>query len=218
MFVGTSYAWFTDQVESGYNRIQTGNLEVVLEYCTVESGSAVSEDVLSKADWKEVSNTTKLFTKDVWSPGDSEVVYLRIRNTGELDLKYQLGLNVKEDKANIQLSDYIQIMESEDLQDGQIVFGNEAQTDENDTQVSNDDTQTTNSETTTKNVKLKADKLSQKQTSEIVAITVSMPNTTSEEIVDSDISTIKLGVTLSATQVKSETESSSDAKTTAKQE
>ena len=101
MFVGSTFAWFTDSVTSANNIIQSGNLDVELEYYT---GS----------DWKTVNGATDLFSKELWEPGHAEVVYLKLSNLGSLALKYQLGINVVSEKggtnvadAAFNLSDYI---------------------------------------------------------------------------------------------------------------
>ena len=81
MLMGTTFAWFTDNVTSGRNTIQSGNLDVELEYY---NGTA----------WKSVEAATDLFENELWEPGHTEVVYLRLSNLGSLALKYQLGINV----------------------------------------------------------------------------------------------------------------------------
>ena len=81
MLVGTTFAWFTDTASSAVNKIQSGNLDVVLEYST------------DCATWKKVTDTTKLFEESkLWEPGRTEIVYLRVKNAGTLALKYTLGI------------------------------------------------------------------------------------------------------------------------------
>ena len=89
MLVGSTFAWFTDTATTGINKIQSGNLDVELEY---------SKDF---AEWKKVDNTTKVFEDSTeWEPGRTEVVYLRVKNAGNLALKYTLGLgNIYESKG-----------------------------------------------------------------------------------------------------------------------
>ena len=101
MFVGSTFAWFTDEVTSGNNKIIAGNLDIELEY---HNGS----------EWKTVNGATDLFSKELWEPGHTEVVYLKLSNLGSLALKYQLGINVVSEKggtnvadAAFKLSDYI---------------------------------------------------------------------------------------------------------------
>ena len=81
MLVGTTFAWFTDTASTGVNKIQTGNLDVELEY---------SKDFTK---WEKADNTTKVFEDNtLWEPGHTDIVYLRVKNAGTLALKYTLGL------------------------------------------------------------------------------------------------------------------------------
>ena len=105
MLVGTTFAWFTDTASTAVNKIQSGNLDVQLEY---------SKDF---TEWKKVSDTTKVFEDStLWEPGRTEVVYLRVKNAGTLALKYTLGIynlynstgkNVLGNKYS--LSDYVKL-------------------------------------------------------------------------------------------------------------
>ena len=105
MLIGTTFAWFTDTASTGVNKIQAGNLDVQLEY---------SKDF---ANWKTVDDTTKVFEDStLWEPGRTEVVYLRVKNAGNLALKYTLGIynlynstgkNVFGNKYS--LSDYVKL-------------------------------------------------------------------------------------------------------------
>ena len=105
MLVGATFAWFTDTASTAVNKIQSGNLDVQLEY---------SKDF---TEWKKVSDTTKVFEDStLWEPGRTEVVYLRVTNTGTLALKYTLGIynlynstgkNVFGNKYS--LSDYVKL-------------------------------------------------------------------------------------------------------------
>ena len=105
MLIGTTYAWFTDTASTAVNKIQSGNLDVQLEY---------SKDF---SEWKDVDEKTKLFEDStVWEPGRTEIVYLRVKNAGTLALKYTLGIynlynstgkNVLGNKYS--LSDYVKL-------------------------------------------------------------------------------------------------------------
>ena len=106
MLIGSTFAWFTDSVTSANNLIQSGNLDVVLEYKTNWSD-----------EWAPVDENTKIF-KDgaLYEPGYTEVVFLRVSNEGSLALKYMLSFNIGHDKEStnvygeeFRLSDYLQI-------------------------------------------------------------------------------------------------------------
>lgn len=107
MLIGTTFAWFTDSVSSGKNQIVAGNLDVELEYATVENGTITG--------WTSVNGATDLFDDGLWEPGYAQVVYLRVQNLGSLALKYQLSMNILSETAGVNmngdtfnLSDYLQ--------------------------------------------------------------------------------------------------------------
>ena len=81
MLLGTTFAWFTDSVTSGNNIIQSGNLDIELEYW-------------NGTDWVDVAGKSDILTNELWEPGVTEVAYLRVKNAGSLALKYQLGVNI----------------------------------------------------------------------------------------------------------------------------
>lgn len=101
MFVGTTFAWFTDSVSSTNNIIKAGNLDVELEYWNGEK-------------WVDVEGSSEILTNTLYEPGVVEVAYLRVKNAGSLALKYQLGINVWSETEGVnkagksfKLSDYI---------------------------------------------------------------------------------------------------------------
>lgn len=96
MLIGSTFAWFTDTASTAVNKIQSGNLDVELEY---------SKDF---STWNKVTDTTKVFEDStLWEPGRTEVVYLRVKNAGTLALKYTLGLyNIYESRGKNVAGDY----------------------------------------------------------------------------------------------------------------
>ena len=103
LLIGATFAWFTDSVSSGSNRIVAGNLDIELEYTTDFS------------QWNTVESATDLFKAGtLWEPGHTEVVYLKISNKGSLALEYELGMSIISETAatNVnggpfKLSDYL---------------------------------------------------------------------------------------------------------------
>ena len=103
MLVGSTFAWFTDTASTGVNRIVSGNLDVGLEYWDKESG------------WLDAEGSKDLFDKNaLWEPGYTQIVYLKVKNNGNLALTYAMqitpvhetvGVNV--DGEEFKLSDYI---------------------------------------------------------------------------------------------------------------
>ena len=86
MLLGTTFAWFTDSVASGSNVITAGNLDLEVEY------------TLDGTNWDKLDGATDLFQKDLWEPGHTEVVALRITNNGSLALKYTANMNILNEK------------------------------------------------------------------------------------------------------------------------
>lgn len=85
MLVGSTFAWFTDEVKSGTNIISAGNLDVEL-YHQDKAGSG------------KVDTTTTLFD-DVakWEPGAVVFENLTVSNEGNLALKYKLAMVVADE-------------------------------------------------------------------------------------------------------------------------
>lgn len=88
MLIGTTYAWFTDSVTSGRNKIVAGNLDVELYHS--QTGAATTSS--AKVDGEE--NLFKLTENSLWEPGVIVFENFLVKNVGSLDLKYKMTLNV----------------------------------------------------------------------------------------------------------------------------
>jgi len=104
MLIGSTFAWFTDSVVSGSNVIQSGNLDLVVEY------------TLDGKTWNDLDGADDLFRKGLWEPGHTEVVALKIANKGSLALKYAASMNIvnevtgkTKDNKDITLSDILTV-------------------------------------------------------------------------------------------------------------
>ena len=84
MFVGTTFAWFTDSVTSGGNIIKSGKLDVEMYWADGTQDPA-------SAEWKDAS-TGAIFDYSLWEPGYTEVRHIKIANEGNLALQYQLQI------------------------------------------------------------------------------------------------------------------------------
>ena len=87
MLVGATFAWFTDTASTGVNKIQAGNLDVVLEMQNADgkwvSAEGKTLDFVKAAAGEQV----------LWEPGCTyELPALRIRNNGNLALKYKVAI------------------------------------------------------------------------------------------------------------------------------
>lgn len=114
MLVGSTFAWFTDSVTSGKNRIVAGNLDVELEYAELDENGNVKLDGEGNVIWKSVEGESLFDENALWEPGYTQIVYLKVRNAGTLALKYKLAVNVvgeitgiNEKKEVIKLSEHL---------------------------------------------------------------------------------------------------------------
>ena len=82
MFVGTTFAWFTDSVSSKNNIIQAGQLDVEMHW-------ADGKDDPATANWQDASRGA-IFNYEMWEPGYTEVRHIKIANTGSLALQYKV--------------------------------------------------------------------------------------------------------------------------------
>ena len=110
MLIGATFAWFTDTASTGVNKIQAGNLDLEVKYRTTANG-----------EWKALDNTTDLFGAEgtLFEPGHTRVVELKIKNAGNLALKYKIGMNVISETAGTnkdgnpyKLSNYLKVATS----------------------------------------------------------------------------------------------------------
>ena len=105
MLIGTTFAWFTDTATSGLNHIQSGSLDMDVEY------------TLDGETWHPLDDATDLFGGEdaKFEPGYTRVVAFRVTNKGNLAFKYRLSANVAEEipGTNVfgnefKLSDYLE--------------------------------------------------------------------------------------------------------------
>ena len=79
MFLGTTFAWFTDSVTSSGNKIIAGTLKLDLEMLDKTTGA-----------WYSVKeNKDPIFNYEYWEPGYTNVAFLKVENEGNLALKWQ---------------------------------------------------------------------------------------------------------------------------------
>ena len=99
MLVGTTFAWFTDTASTGVNKIQAGNLDIELAYKNAET-------MTTDTGFKAANKDTPVFKEGaLWEPGHVEYVVLKIRNAGNLALKYKLGINIANEVGSTNVLD-----------------------------------------------------------------------------------------------------------------
>ena len=192
MFVGTTFAWFTDSVSSTNNIITAGNLDVELEY-------------YNGTEWKAVGEKTNVFEENtLWEPGHTEVVYLKVSNIGTLALKYQLAVNVASETVGINVDD--EVFKLSDY----IYFGVVETADEKFYENREDAIDALETVKKLNAGYSKSSKLEEKGDVEYVALVVYMPTTVGNEAnykTGTNPPVINLGINLFATQYTHEEDS-----------
>ena len=90
LLIGTTFAWFTDSVSTGVNKIQAGNLKVDLQMKDA-NGSWVSAEGKTIDFVKASGHENEAI---LWEPGCTyELPVLRVVNKGNLALKYKIKIN-----------------------------------------------------------------------------------------------------------------------------
>ncbi len=198
MLAGSTFAWFTDSVSSKNNIITAGNLDIEL-YWSVDG-----------KDWKKVDENTNIFKENtLWEPGHTEVVYLKVVNEGSLALKYQLGVNIVEEIEGVnkagekfKLSDYIEFGVKETAE----ALSYATREDALDAIDSFKKISVSYSKSSALYAKNNAEKLA---TEEYATLVVTMPEDVSNDANHNgvNIPSIRLGITLFATQLAAEEDS-----------
>ena len=95
MLVGTTFAWFTDEVSSDNNVIKTGTLDIELYKWVDDANKVAISESSAPLFGKDSSTTANADSSDtLWEPGKTQTVYLSIKNNGSLDLKYKVAIEV----------------------------------------------------------------------------------------------------------------------------
>ncbi len=86
MLIGTTFAWFTDSVTSGKNRIQAGNLDVAMSYKNTSMSTYEDVEAPTSPDFFRDINGEQI----LWEPGAVAYANFKVENKGSLALKYNL--------------------------------------------------------------------------------------------------------------------------------
>ena len=92
MLMGTTFAWFTDEITSTGNIIQAGTLDANMYWS--EDLLPTNSDNLIAEGWYNAA-TTKVFDYNNWEPGFSQFRYVLIENAGSLDFKWHLTIDAE---------------------------------------------------------------------------------------------------------------------------
>ena len=201
LLLGSTFAWFTDSVSTGVNKIMAGNLDVKMEYAVLDDTGAFTE-------WKDANGADSLFTDGLWEPGHAEVVYLKISNAGSLALKYNFKMDINETQAvnvngeSFSLSSYIKYGTVEKNAEAE-VFANRG-----DAIGAVSDSAVPITDYTQTDVMLEAKQ--QKYLAMVVYMPDDVGNEANYDSLKSAAPTIDLGITLTAAQAQKEADSFSD--------
>ena len=99
MLAGSTFAWFSAAITSKNNIIQSGSLDASLYYRDP-----------SDPEYKDAS-VGAIFNTDLWEPGYIDTKIIKIENSGNLALQYQLNFssNVEVDEGKPNLADVIDV-------------------------------------------------------------------------------------------------------------
>jgi len=98
LLVGTTFSWFTGSASNTGNRIVTGTLKVQL---LKHDGSGYADISDSEGDiFVTDENKGTRLNGTLWEPGKTEIVYLAVKNAGNLALNYNIVLDVKNAETN----------------------------------------------------------------------------------------------------------------------
>lgn len=97
MLLGTTFAWFTDTASTGINTINSGNLDMELSFKPYGA---------ENTEWTPINAETVVFGKDaLYEPGYTEAIWLKVENKGSLAFRYNLALNVANEKPGTNMSE-----------------------------------------------------------------------------------------------------------------
>ena len=86
MLVGTTFAWFTDQVTSSGNIIKSGSLDIDMQWAETYNGASTVWNDAAGEDAKPV------FDYQNWEPGYTVVRYIKVSNEGNLAFKWLMSV------------------------------------------------------------------------------------------------------------------------------
>ena len=100
MLIGSTFAWFTDNVSSKDNKIKAGNLDIQL---LMADGTDTYTDISDSTNpiFGVGSSAQNNNAETLWEPGKTQVAYLAIKNNGNLALKYKVALDVENVSKNL---------------------------------------------------------------------------------------------------------------------
>ncbi|MBQ7821568.1 MAG: hypothetical protein IJ391_04730 [Clostridia bacterium] len=102
MLAGTTFAWFTDSVESTGNIIKTGTLKVDLIHANYPGNTGSPTKTSLKDNPDHV-----IFDYELWEPGYTQIEYFQVINQGNLNFEYEF--KIKPNGTLTKLADVIDV-------------------------------------------------------------------------------------------------------------
>lgn len=119
LLIGTTFAWFTDSVNSGTNVIKAGNLKISATYQnTAETGTTYNIPGFTRnggnvifGDTKvDINENNSIISEDLWEPGAVGAKLITIKNDGSLAAKIKLDFTTADSGLqNALWFDFIQV-------------------------------------------------------------------------------------------------------------
>lgn len=112
MLLGTTFAWFTENVSANVSSIRSGNMKIRLQYAVQpeSGGTLIWKDATARGEGEFFSGSA------LWEPGYTGIVYFRVVNEGNLDVKFRYNVEVvhnalgtNRNGESIDLTDYLQL-------------------------------------------------------------------------------------------------------------
>ena len=91
MLIGSTFAWFTDEVTSAGNKIVAGNLDIALYQVEPDLEGWMAGTNPNPVKETEITDSSApIFGEDIlWEPGYEKAVSLKLQNNGNLALQWQ---------------------------------------------------------------------------------------------------------------------------------
>lgn len=96
LLVGVSIAWFTSQINLTGSQFSTGTIEVMAYGYNADGVLITTIYPEGKIPENDTSSNAPLFDDDKMEASSVSTVYIGIKNTGSLDLKYKLSFSISE--------------------------------------------------------------------------------------------------------------------------
>ena len=121
LLIGTTFAWFTDSVSNGGNKIQAGNLSIEATAYDIGTGGLTvdnSNELINGGEGFTFEQTgqnlktksTPIISETLWEPGKTSAKLLTVRNDGSLAAKVKVGFDTNDEGLQEALwFDFVQV-------------------------------------------------------------------------------------------------------------